>query len=449
MLYSTLYRTARLLWPGGPATRRNLRQLEQNQALSKDELRAFQVAKLQRLVDYACKNVPFYHDLYRRRDIAPADIKSLADFERLPIITKQDIRANVSNMIARTAPKAGLIENHTGGSTGEPLHFFIDDSFWWENAANEFRVRGWHGVREGARMAWLWGDPRDVPDWRWKRRLRAAVMNHRFLNAFSLTEEKMRHFADMLAHWQPALIMGYATTLTLFARFLQANQMTAIRPKIIETTAEKLWQPQRELIEAVFQCPVIDHYSSREMGTMAYQCEAGTLHTLDDARHVEVIAAGRRAAPGQLGQVVVTSLNHLAMPFIRYANEDMALAGDETPCACGRPFGSVQELVGRTNDYLITAAGQFVHSEFFAYTLRARPEVFSYQVYQPDATHLDVKIVCRRPVSRAWLADIRQQIQARFGEAVDITLAVVDDIELTPAGKHRYIISDIKPDFVT
>jgi len=446
-MYPSIYRAMRLFWPGGLETRRHLNELEYTQRLSREELRAFQLARLRGLVKHAYERVPFYRERYRREGIHPDDIQSLEDFHALPFVNKEDIRANLDSMIAQGFPKADLVPNHTGGSTGEPLHFFVGRSFWWWNAANEFRMRRWHGIREGERTAWIWGDQRDMPDWSWRRRLRARIMNQRFLNAFSLTRPKMEAFADMLVLWQPRLIIGYSTALFLFAQFLKGEGIDSIRPRLVEATAEKLWKPQRDLIEEVFHCPVVNHYSSREMGTMAYECEQGALHALDDVRYMEVISDGEAAKPGELGEVVVTSFNHLAMPFIRYKNDDVAIRSDER-CACGRGLSVIKEIVGRSNDYLVTSEGQFVHSEFFAYLLRARPEVFSYQVYQPDKRHLNIKIVCRQRVDPTWLDDVRRAIRSRFGDPMHISVELVSDIELTPAGKHRYIISEVRPDFV-
>lgn len=441
-----LYRLLRLAWPGGTDTRRQLAALEQSQWLSPEDFNAYQLKRLQAIVRHAYDHTVFYRELYQQHDIHPDDIKTHADFQALPTVTKEQIRANVPRMIARTVSQEDLTPNHTGGSTGEPLHFYVSDQFWWSNAANEFRVRRWHGVEEGDNWAWLWGDQRDVPDWNWKRRLKAQIMNQRFLNAFSLTEEKMLEFAHLLLRWPPKIMMGYSTTLALFAQLVQREGIHGIRPRLIEATAEKLWTPQRQLLETVFEATVIDYYSSREMGLMAYQCEYGRQHALADLRYIEVLHEGQPAEVGQLGEVAVTSFDHDAMPFIRYKNGDMAILSDEV-CPCGRSFQVIQEIVGRTNDYLVTPEGQFVHSEFFAYLLRAQPEVFSYQIHQPDKDHLNVKIVCNQAVTDAWINNVRQAMQERFGAAMSIDLQIVDDIPLTPSGKHRYIISEIKPEF--
>ncbi len=445
-MYSSLYRASRLLWPGGLETQRHLRELRASQWLSKAELAELQLRKLQYLVRHAYDNVPFYHERYQQAGIHPDDIRTLADFERLPCVTREDVNRNREAMLARNFTQSELFPNETGGSTGEPMRFFLEDSFWWRNAANWFRAREWYGVHEGDKAAWLWGAQQDMPSWNWRRRLRSALMQERYLNAFNMTQSAMHDFAVMLQEWRPLMLKGYASTLSLFARHVQEAGITNIRPRFIESTSEKLFAPQRELLESVFGCPVADHYSSREMGTIAYQCPEGSLHICADVRYLEIVANNQVTSPGALGEVVLTALDQFAMPFIRYKNGDMGIAraGD---CACGRALPLLQEIVGRTNDYLVAADGRFVHSEFFAYTFRVKPEVARYQVYQPDPAHLEVRLTCNQPVTDAWLDGVRAEIQTRFGPGTAISLQVVDEIALTPAGKHRYIISEVRPDF--
>jgi phenylacetate-CoA ligase len=364
----------------------------------------------------------------------------------VPFLTREDVRDNLDALIARNHSRKDLFPDQTGGSTGEPMRFLVEDSFWWWNAANLFRVRSWHGVREGDKIAWFWGARKDMPDWSRRRRLRAYLMQERYLNAFSMTERKMSDFAAMLVDWQPAMLKGYASALSLFARYLEGQDPTSIRPRYIEATSERLSDPQRELLEHVFACRVADHYSCREMGTMAYQCKEGGFHICADVRYLEVVAGNRLVQPGQLGEVAVTSLNQFAMPFIRYKNGDMAIY-DGNRCPCGRGLPLLKEVVGRTNDYLVSADGQFVHSEFFAYLFRVKPQVVRYQVYQPEKDYLEVRLVCKCQVSDKWLDGVRVEIQDRFGSSTNVLLRTVDHIALTPAGKHRYIISNVEPQF--
>jgi phenylacetate-CoA ligase len=444
-MYSNLYRAARLFWPGGLKTRRKIQQLEATQWMSRSELEAWQFERLQQVVAYAYEHVPFYREKYQQAGVHPEDIKRLEDFQALPFLTKEDVKQRRDELLS-PGFRGKLYPLETGGSTGQPTQFLVEDSFWRWNVALRTRGRGWYGFQPGDKMALVWGAPGDMPDQSWFRQMRAQIQRHRVLNAFSMTEAKMQSFAEMLLRWQPAMIKAYASALSLFAEYLKTRGITGIRPKLVETTAEKVTEPQRQLLEEVFHCPVVDCYSSREFVTIAYECEDRGLHACE-SRLVEIVADDQVVPAGQLGEIVVTSLHQFAMPFIRYKIGDLGVY-EPDPCSCGRGMPVLREVVGRTHDFLVASDGQFVHGEFFAYTFRVKPEVVRYQVHQTDQHHLNVKIVCREPVSDAWLDGMRAEIQHRFGPSMQISLQVVDKIELTPAGKHRYIISEIKPDFI-
>jgi phenylacetate-CoA ligase len=171
------------------------------------------------------------------------------------------------------------------------------------------------------------------------------------------------------------------------------------------------------------------------------------MHVFSDVRYVEVVANGKVVPPGEMGEIVNTNLIQFAFPFIRYKNGDLGIM-DSEPCPCGRSLPVLKEILGRTNDYLVTPEGQYIHSEFFAYTFRVKPEVDKFQVYQPNRTTLHIRLVTNQPVDTTWLNTTHAEVQARFGPQMKIDVQLVDDIGLTEAGKYRYIISEVKPDFV-
>ena len=144
-LYPTLYRGMRMLRPGGREISRNLRELRQTQWLSPEELRAMQFAKIKQLLQHAFERVPYYRRLYQRLDIHPGDVKSLGDFQQLPLLTKQDINNHLDDLVASTMRNKVRL-SRTGGSTGEPMQFYITDGFWWCNSAVEIRGRSWYGL---------------------------------------------------------------------------------------------------------------------------------------------------------------------------------------------------------------------------------------------------------------------------------------------------------------
>jgi hypothetical protein len=105
----------------------------------------------------------------------------------------------------------------------------------------------------------------------------------------------------------------------------------------------------------------------------------------------------------------------------------------------------LRDVLGRKHDFLVTASGQLVHPEFIDEFFSRRQEVGRYQVYQPDQNHLEVRLV-GGAVSPMLLNDISSGLNARFGEAMEVSVCLVDGIPLTQAGKHRPIISDVSPE---
>ena len=441
-MYATLYSAIRPYWHGGRDIRDNRRQLERTQWLSPAELRDWQLERLRALVRHAYDNVPYLRRRYQAAGIQPEDITAFNDFEKLPFMTRDDLNEHLEELVPREW--RGRVEpNSTGGSTGQPTRFYIDDSYHWWDWALELRGRSWYGARDGERLAWVWGAERDMPAGASRARLKAGITRQKYLNAFSMTEAKMAEFAALLVRWRPAMIRAYASALTLFAQFLVDHRVEGIRPKLIEVTAEKVTDGQRELLERTFGCPVVDWYTAREFGTIGFQCPAGSLH-MCETRIVEVVANGRAAHAGQPGEVVITSLHQYGMPFIRYKLGDMAVRQSE-PCACGRGLPVLKEIVGRTQDFLVTSTGEFVHGAYFPHTLREYPVIRRYQVRQPDCEHLELRLILAPEASLDCLEGLRSRLQHRFGAGMEISLQRVDTIELTRAGKHQPVVSSVRP----
>ena len=442
-MHPTLYKLFRPLWSGGFDLRKNQREVEETQWLSPEELAAYQLNKLKKLIKYAYENVPYYQNRYKSVDIHPDDIKKLEDVQSLPLLTKDDINNNLQEFVTHDRAYK-LVSNTTGGSTGSPMKFYMERALGWWDPALQCRGRGWYGVREGEKVAFVWGAKRDMHDWNWQEKLKAAVRQERYLNAFNMTSQKIQAFAEMLVRWKPAMIRGYATSLELVAHYIKDHGINGIRPKLIETTAEKITIPQRNLFEEVFQCKVADWYTAREFGTVGYQCPQGSLHVCE-TRYLETIAHDQVVQPGEMGEVVVTSLHQYGMPFIRYKLNDLAIIEPDL-CSCGRGLPRLREIIGRSQDTLVTSDGHYIYGGYFIFIFMKQPNIARYQVYQPDRNHLEIRLLCKDTPTTEWLAQIHQEVQSRFGKEMIISVHVVDDIPLTPAGKHRFIISDVKPE---
>src|SRR5690606_16994821 len=99
-VYSAAYSALRNCYPGGVELRRRQRLLERTQWLSPDELQAWQLEGLQRIVRHAYDNVPFYRELYTREQVHPSDIRSIEDFQALPFLTRDHVREHLERLVA-------------------------------------------------------------------------------------------------------------------------------------------------------------------------------------------------------------------------------------------------------------------------------------------------------------------------------------------------------------
>ncbi len=425
-------------------TLRHLAEAERNQWLSSDELEALRWAKLKRLLAHCWQEVPYYQRRWKELGMTPDDIRDPADYARLPVLGKAEIRANFDDLHAN-AWRGRLSYKTTGGSTGEPLRFGYTRESYERRIAAMWRGYAWAGARMGRRTLYLWGASIVHASRRqaWKDRIYHAAFNRRMLNAFLMSEERMAEYADVIDRSRPEVIVGYVGPLVRLAEWLRARGRRPHRPQAILGAAESLHAPQRALLEEVFGAPAYDTYGCREFMLIASECEQRHgLHVTADHLHVEI--AHRQPAIGgsEIGDVVVTDLHNAGMPMLRYANGVMATPSSRR-CACGRGLPLLERIDGRRLDTLRTPAGHLLPGEYIVYAFLNVLSVKRYQVVQRELDVLDVTLVPGEGFGEATFEQIRTQIANAVGEAMRLRFHVVDSIEASASGKYRVAICEL------
>lgn len=442
--YEKLFR--HLLFPlyeSGVRRRRTLQYLEEyerNQWLDPEQVAALQWDKLQRLIDHCWRNVPYYRERWQQIGAQPGDIRSMADYALLPVLGKADIRANFERLIAADWRK-GLLYKTTGGSTGEPLRFGYTRESYERRVAVMFRGYGWAGARLGQRTLYLWGQAsgrRSAKDV-----LHQAAFHRRTLNAFTMSEAQMPRYVAAINRYKPEVIVSYVAPIVKLAEWATANGQRLHRPAQILAAAESLHEPQREVIEKAFGCPAYNTYGCREFMLVAAECERrGGLHV--NADHL-VVELGHGVSPAGMGDacdVIITDLHNYGMPLLRYANGDLATAGQKA-CTCGRGLPLLSRIDGRKLDALRTPDGRFLPGEFIVYAFLKGNGIERYQVVQRELASLDVNVVRGNGFDEQAMERIAGELRSQLGEHVAVRIHYVDDIPLTPTGKHRVTISEL------
>jgi phenylacetate-CoA ligase len=406
----------------------------------------YQLRRIQGLVKHACERVPFYRQSFRKAGIKPEDIQSLAGFALVPFLKKDEVRRDPRRFIADGAQK--LRQVRTGGSTGTPLLYFMGRDGTTAAKAGSRRAWRWWGVEIGDPWVKLWGHAASLaPGWRgqwarWTRPWRNFLYNYRTLSAYDMSPERMKGYWDIVERMEPRLLLGYASTLFVFARFLEENNYDAHSPslKVVISTSEQLYDWQREQIERVFGCRVANEYGATETGLIGYECPAGQIHLMDESMYVEILHLSDGTESG-LGEVVVTQLSNWAAPLIRYRTGDIARTISQS-CACGRTLRVLDVLSGRSHDLIVTPDGRFVHGELFTHIFDHMRGVDRFQVVQERLDCVIVRIVSPDPttVDERFL---RSNIVRVMGADIAVSVEYVGSIPLERSGKYRWVISKV------
>jgi phenylacetate-CoA ligase len=448
---SALYEAAfrRVLFPAyetGLKRRRTLAHLDdyrRDQWLAPEQIAALQWTRLQHLLQHCYREVPYYRKQWRELGITPQDIRHLDDYARLPILTKADIRAHFDELKADSW-RNRLLYKATGGSTGEPMRFGYTRESNDRRTAVMWRGYEWAGSRMGRRTLFLWGGAVGDPTraHQFKDRLYNAVFARRVLNSFTMTDANMADYADAIDRYRPDIIVAYVGPLVQLARWLIENGRQIWQPQGIIGGAEAMHEFQRYLIQQAFKAPAFNTYGCREFMLIAAECEhRHGLHVNADHLVVEV-----RAPHGadQSGDVVITDLFNYGMPFIRYANGDMATTSNQR-CACGRGLPLLTRIDGRVLDAIRTPAGHVLPGEFFPHMLKDIPGLQRFQLIQRHLDRLDLSIVRGTGFNDASLDYIRREVDKVLGNSVQLHCHFVDDIPLTRSGKLRVTVSELAP----
>ena len=430
----------------GRDTLRHLKDVESTQWLSVDKIKKIQWIKLKNLLEYAYINVPFYHRVLKTLNMTSKDIKTPNDFRKLPLLDKQKIRNNISDIVSSNYKTRDLIPNSTGGSTGINLNFFNDRKNSGYVSAIVLRNDHWAGLEIGDKNVRLWGAPFDISRQdNLKKKIYNKLVRTLFLSSYNLSEENMFVYAKKILQYKPKVIVAYPSPLYHFAKFLEENGIEGINPKSIISSAEVLYDYQKELIESVFQCRVFNRYGCREFSTIAQECSQHSgMHMNAEHVYVECLKGdGEPASPGEIGELVITDLDNYGMPFIRYLIGDIGVLSDGK-CDCGRGLPILEKIEGRTFDIVVGTNGRAVGGTFWTLLLRTAIEgIKQFQVVQESISKISIEVVPDESFEEGQIGTLINKIREHLGQDMKVNFQIVDKIPPSRSGKFRFVISKV------
>jgi phenylacetate-CoA ligase len=427
--------------------------LLKNQGLTRRELESLNWQKRKLLLTYAFDRVPIYRKKYAEAGLRPSDIRSVEDFEKLPIIRRDDLRDHFGDFVsedARTLPQRVISFKTTGGSTGTPVRIMHDKRVPIE--ALRHRSYSWWGLdpfvnTAYVRMAYPASRLAEQASSSRPRSLlyRLAMWPRRdiLLDGSSMTEVAIRRFVCEFNRLKPAILKGAVGAIHRLAIFAEENDATFHSPKAIMATSSPFSQSERIRIQRVFSAPVYDMYGSAEVDWIAAQCqEMSGLHIFYDSRHVESVDEDNHAVShGELGRILLTDLENFLFPLIRYENGDQGRLLPDS-CSCGISLPLMDKILGRVSDIILLPDKTSIAGEYLTTIFDRFPDaVRGFQVVQKKDCSIHVIYVPAAPnnVLAKALGSVEEELRKRTRGQVPIIFKAVSEVP-HDRGKLRYVI---------
>ena len=432
------WKLVRLRFGGG--YREYLTELDRSERYSARELAELQDTRLRELVKHCYDQVPYYARIFRELKLTPQDFRTTADLPKLPILTKETVRTQPDAFYAQNYRHAPCELVSTSGTTGKTLRLRIDAEGRRKNYAFFSRSKQWAGVNLAGRTATFAGrtivpvKAQRPPFWRYNLAARTILFS-----SYHLSERNAPAYLAKLRDWDPELIDSYPSSVETLARFALELGQRCPHPRAVITSSETLRPDQREVIGKAFETRVFDQYGSAEQVCFISQCEAGSYHVHPEYGIMELLPAGPDKG-GSMCRIVATGFTNRAMPLLRYDTGDVATPGCGV-CSCGREFRTVEHIIGRIDDVIITPDGRRIGR--LDPVFKGLTTIRKAQIVQETLEHIRVRIAPGQGFSPSHLEGVRHELEKRLGPDLEYAFEVVEDIPVGAGGKFRAIVSKI------
>lgn len=427
----------------GNRIRPKLVELKATERLSAAARCNAQTDKLTKLLLHCVRHVPAYQALeHDEREIALDPLAYLQT--HIPALSKAVFQANPDAYLADSANKAALIPNHTGGSTGEPVHFYMTRDQVESYEAARWRGLSWYGITQGSRSVMIWGNPIELTqNAQRKYQLREQLLKNRIIiSAYQLSGDTIREKVRQIERYKPEYLYGYSSALTTFAEMMKANGVQFKRKlKAVVSTSETLTDAQKAIIQEMFHCPIANEYGARDAGILAYSCPEGHLHITAENSIIEVLdpVTFQPLPEGKTGVLAVTDLGNFAQPRLRYLLGDVGSLSSYS-CGCGRTLPLLGALEGREDAMLVGANGQIVHGNVVGQLVRRYNGVRQFRFVQHSPTSATLMLVLASS-GKVETDQIVRELATLFPDT-KIELQIVNEIPPTASGKMRYAVRE-------
>lgn len=408
------------------------RWLPRMDRLTREERQAWIFQRLKRVLVLANEGTPFYRERFRKAGFDPErDFKSTADLERIPLLSKNDVRENAGRMTDSRFLR-GSVEAHTSGTTGQPTAMRLSEWYVALDYACMFRHWAKAGYTFRAPFAAIRSYVPETPEaplWKYNR-----WQNTLYLSAYHLKPANADQYLDALVRFRPAFIRGYVSSVNVLAEFAFPRREEFGFVRGVFTASETLSEFERAHIERTFGRKLYDWYGMTEPAVVITErADHEGMEVNWEYGFPEFAEADDLEGPER--RLLATSLHNPVMPFIRYDTGDIACLADR-PDSAGL-YPKIRSMLGRKDDCLLTPEGGRLPSLNFYSLLQTYTDILRFQFLQPELHRVVLKISVRPGLrdSEKLVYAVRGEVAKRLGPSLALEVEVTDQFLTSPDGK--------------
>lgn len=412
-----------------------------------DAVQALGMQKLRATLRHAITSVPAYRDFRHLLADLDAPQRVLA---QLPLVDKERIRADPLQFMASAADPRTRLKVATGGSTAVPMVFYLQKGV--SRSREHAFIAAFHrraGLQPGDIVLALRG--RSVPKaacsagrmWMYE-----PIKKELIFSCDHLAPVFMPAYVQAIRQWQPAFIQAYPSALYPLARWLHDNPAPDLRRHIraVMLFSENVLPHHRQLFEAVFDCPILQHYGQSERVLMAGSMPGDPRYFFfPHYGHFELVDAAGRAVttPGTPGEIVGTAFDNDVMSFIRYRTGDLAiLGGPAHRLLPGYPV--IEKIEGRLQEFIVCSDDRLIAVNTL--TTRHFADLDTAEDVQFEQTmpgRLLVRVAPGAQLSSQARRRIARALEAKTQGGCTVEVIGVDQIARTQRGKQRMLVQHL------
>lgn len=409
--------------------------LIENEKKSIEEVKEYQFNELKKIVNIAYNHTKFYRMKYDNANFNPTDLHTIEDIEKIPLLTKDEIRNHNLEMIDDRLDIKKLIKGVTSGTTGKALELYADKKTMSREYASISYQWKRVGFMPGDGKVEFRGFIEDDRDY-----IHFPDNNILRINIIKINVKNINKIIKKINQLNYKFIHGYPSAIYKFAKILQ-NQKIDYTPKAIMMASEVLYDWQMNLIDNVFDCPKIIHYGQAEKAALGAWTRERKYSFIPSYGIVELDKNSK--------ELIATSLINEAMPLIRYRLTDTVENFSDEPIDSKKAlFPVIENINGREEDYTYDENNNLIPPAVVTFPFKQLKCIDAAKIIQNSINNFELVLETKFDAKDENLGkEVEKMIlnfQKLYGKSAKFTINFTNNIPLGANGKFRWIECRIK-----